>query len=78
MNTYKVKCVYRGPAAETIEAEHSFAARKAYAAKNGCELLECYAKRVRGNEDDTHLGQTWSEPVRSTPSLATRPFELES
>jgi hypothetical protein len=46
MNTYKVKCIYRGLPTETFEAPHSFAARKAYAVKNGCELLDCYAKRV--------------------------------
>lgn len=50
MNTYDVQCIAYPRPIERIRAESSFAARKAYAEKHGCELTDVIARRIW--EDD--------------------------
>lgn len=46
MNTYQVRCIAFPLPIERMQAENSFLARKDYAKRHGCQLTDCYAKRI--------------------------------
>ena len=74
MNTYQVQCVIPRPV-ERVQAEHSFAARKAYAARHGVEFTDCFARRVWEDGTVADAGEgpkvRWprQKPIRNVPSL---------
>jgi hypothetical protein len=46
MSLYECKCVAYPRPIERLESETSFAARKAYAERHGCDVLDVIARRV--------------------------------